>query len=99
MPDLSEIVFDYLMNSKMGHVAGAIIRPVGIDVTVDKDDLIMMSRDKFHQACGHQWGGVLDVTAMNLGHHSFGKLKPCIHCARAKMQQKKIAKETAEDRV
>ena len=39
------------------------------------------------------------MTTMNLGHHSFRKLKPCIHCARAKMKQKKIAKETAEDRV
>ena len=50
MPDLSEIIFDCLMKSKMGCV-------VGIDVTVDKDDLIKMSRDRFHQACGHQWGG------------------------------------------
>ena len=61
------------MDSKLCCVAGAVIRPLGIDVTVDKDDLIEMSRDKFHQACGHQWGGVLDATAMNLGHNVFGK--------------------------
>ena len=67
MPDLNEIVFDHLMDDKLGYVAGAVIRPLGIDVTVDKDDLIKMSRDEFHQACGHQWGGVLDATAMNLG--------------------------------
>ena len=54
MPNPSEIVFDHLMNSKLGYVAGALIRPVGIDVTVDKDDLIKMSREKFHQACRHQ---------------------------------------------
>ena len=51
MPDPSEIVFDHLMKSKMGHVAGAIIGPMGIDVTVDKDDLIKTSRDWFHQLC------------------------------------------------
>ena len=45
MPDLNEIVFDCLMDSKLGHVVGAVIRPLGIDVTVDKDDLIKMSRD------------------------------------------------------
>ena len=37
MTNPSEIVFDHLMKSKMGYVAGAVIRPVGIDVTVDKD--------------------------------------------------------------
>ena len=40
MPDSNEIVFDHLMDSKLGYVAGAVIRPLGIDVTVDKDDLI-----------------------------------------------------------
>ena len=79
-------------------MAGAVIRPLGIDVTVDKDDLIKMSTDQFHQACFHQWGKVLDATAINLGHHLFRKLKPCMHCARAKIQQKKTAKETVDDR-
>ena len=36
----------------------------------------------------------MDATAINLGCHLFRKLKPCIHCARAKIQQKKTAKET-----
>ena len=84
IPDPNEIVFDYLMDSKLGYVLGAVIRPLGIDVTVDKDDLIKMSRDQFHQACG-QCGGVLDAMVINLGCHLFGKLKPCIHCARAKI--------------
>ena len=61
MPDPSEIIFDYLMKSKMGCVAVAVIRPVGIDVTVDKDDLIKMSRDRFHQACGHPTPLPIDV--------------------------------------
>ena len=70
MPDLSEIVFDHLMDSKLGHVAGAVTRPLRIDVTIDKDDLIKMSRDEFHQACGNQWGQALDATAIvNLGCH------------------------------
>ena len=57
MPDLNEIVFDHLMDGKLGHVERAVIRPLGIDVTVEKDDLIKMSKEKFHQACGHQWEG------------------------------------------
>ena len=51
------------MDGKLDHVAGAVIRPLGIDVTIDKDDLIKMSREKFHQVSGHPWGGILDATA------------------------------------
>ena len=54
MPDPNEIGFDHLMDSKLGYMVGVVIRPLVIDVTVDKDDLIKMSRDQFHQACGHQ---------------------------------------------
>ena len=57
-----------------------------------------MFRDQFHQVCGHQWGGALDATAVNPGHHLFGKLEPCIHCAIAKIQQKKMAKEMADNK-
>ena len=57
MPDLREIVFDYMIDSKIGYVVGMVIRPLGIDITIDKDDLIKTSRDEFHQACRHQWEG------------------------------------------
>ena len=86
--------FDYLMDDKLGYMAGAVIRPLGIDVTVDKDDLIKMSRDQFHQACGHQWGGVLDVTQqlilddIHLGSQSHAFIVPEQKSNRRRWQKK-----------
>ena len=55
-PDHNEFVFDCLIHNTTGYVTGAMTSPVGIDITIDKDDLIKTSRDEFHKVCGHQWG-------------------------------------------
>ena len=87
-----EIKFDYLLETANGYVGGAILLPIGIDETVDKSDLERMNRNKFHEMSTHQWSGNLDKTAEVMGYVLTGKLKDCLHCARAKIKQKKMNK-------
>ena len=53
-PDGTELRFDYIMKSASGFTAGVILKPVEIDQTVDKDDLVKINKEYFHQVCGDQ---------------------------------------------
>ena len=66
-------------------------------MTLDKKDLKPISREFFHKAASHQCNAQLNKTAEKMGYRLTGKIKDCIHCARAKMKQKKIPKKADEE--
>ena len=73
------------------------MKPVGIDQTVDKDDLVKINKGYFHQVCGHQHEGNLKGTAEHLGYCLVGKMEKCVHCAKGKARKTKIGKEVHEE--
>ena len=96
-PDGTELRFDYIMKSANGFIAGIILKLVGIDQTIDKDDLIKINKGYLHQVCGHQHEGNLKGTAEHLGYCLVWKMEKCVHCTKGKARKTKLGKEVQEE--
>ena len=90
-PEGNELRFDYKLPTSQGYVMGALISPLG---ETEEEDItpILMNFNLFHKRLGHSSENYLRSTAKTLNIKLTGKLQPCIHCARANAQKKKINK-------
>ena len=89
-PNGSKLKFNCMLRTKDGHVPGAVIQPIGNDVTKDSNDLKHLNEQSFHEASTHIFEGHLIPTAEGMGHKLTGKLGNCVHCGRAKATKRKL---------
>ena len=78
-PNGSKLKFDCMLGTKDGYVPGAVIQPIGNDVTKDSNNLKHLNEQLFHNASAHVFEGQLIPTAESMGvqaHGQAGQLCP-----------------------
>ena len=87
---MHKLKFDYKVKTKDGYVMAAVIHPIGIQASMDKEVAQTRDINVFHKQVFHRNKPDMLLTAERLNLKLTGDMRECNNCGRGKVNRKMI---------